>query len=137
MNDTEKPTEEIQAPAVDLFPTIFWVHRPKSLREEIDEADDLCLECCEKLVAKYRVEFPMYAKEIIVDGGGDTHRDSDGFATCAECGQPLSCYLLDSLLDDVSEWDIEDRCIGTPEKLRKAVARLDSQEQLTTNQKNL
>lgn len=128
-------TENANAPAVDpaaagsaLLPPICWVHRPHKLRGEIEEADDLCPECCEKRVEKYRAEYPDDADDIIADGGWEQCRESEGLATCDECGCDLGCYLLDTF-GDVSEWDDEDRCIDTPEKVSAALARLKAQDE--------
>ena len=111
----------------DFLPPIKWVHRPHALRGKIEEADDLCLECCDKRIAKYRAEYPEHADEICADGGWEQCRESEGLATCDECGCDLGCYLLDTF-DDVADWDDDDRCIDTPEKADKARARLAEQD---------
>lgn len=110
------------------LPPICWVHRPHDLRSEIEEADDLCPECCEKRVDKYRSEYPEHAADILADGGWEQCRESEGLAVCAECGCDLGCYLLDTF-DDLSDWTEEDRCIDTPEKSSRALARLQAQDE--------
>lgn len=126
-NDVDAVGIESTALFADFLPPIRWVHRPHALRGKIEEADDLCPECCDKRVEKLRAEYPEHAEKIVADGGWEQCRESEGLATCAECGCDLGCYLLDTFYD-VSEWDDDDRCIDTPEKVAKALARLNEQD---------
>lgn len=109
-----------------VLPAICWVHRPHALEREISEGDDLCPECCEKRVAKYKAEYPEHADEILTDGGYDPSWESEGLANCADCGCDLSCYLLDTF-GDVGDWPEEDRCIHFADDVRRANERLDLQ----------
>lgn len=75
---------------------ICWVSRPKCLAREIGEEFDLCRACADKQVAAYRKQFPSHADEITVGGGYDYNHESDGPATCSDCGDPLASWVLSS-----------------------------------------
>lgn len=101
--------------------SICWVHRPDNLRMKIDEAVDLCRDCCQKRVAKYRAQFPANASEIIADGGWGQTSESDNLAECDDCGKHLSCSLLGV------DWD--DSTVTTEEEWLAADARLSAEAQ--------
>ncbi len=101
--------------------SICWVHRPHDLQNEIEEAIDLCRECCEKRVFQYRAEFPSYADEIVQDGGWGQASESDSLAECYDCGKPLSCSLLGV------EWEDTESCVTTLEEWQAADAKLSEE----------
>lgn len=112
--------QNLRTPHV-VLPEIHWVHRPDNLREEIDEAEDLCPECCERMVEEYRAKYPKDASEIIADGGWGS--ESDVLPTCAECGTELGCLLIEGCLQ-IERWGENARCINTLADWKRAMRRL-------------
>ena len=75
------------------LPPVCWVSRPKELAANISEGFNLCPTCADKQVEKFRAQFPANAEEIRVGGNYYDH-ETDGPATCSECGTPLASYVL-------------------------------------------
>lgn len=119
--------EEARGGVSVSLPPICWVHRPRELSPEIEEAEDLCPDCCKKRVAAYQQQYPEHANEIVADGGRESCRESEDLATCEECGAALGCFLLPTFYD-LTGWSDEDRTLDTMEKRQRAYARLAEQE---------